>query len=82
MNCFGNVYKVREDYKRLAYLIQSTAGDYLKKVHMRLYGNQKGFQLVWSLFDESFIRADPDYDIENIRKYFENDFLKVTPPEV
>ena len=85
-NAFGTVLNVDRDYKKMNYLIASTAGDVVKKVHVGLYNSgilQDGFRLMFSLFDEFLIEVSPGKSIEDIKKYFEiYDFIKIKIQEV
>lgn len=85
-NVFGTTLSVDKDYKKMSYLIQSTAGDVVKKVHYGLYTSgifKDGFRLIFSLFDEFLIEVAPSKKIEDIKPYFElYDFIKIKVQEV
>jgi hypothetical protein len=72
INYFGTKLYVPEKYKRLGYLIQSTSGDLLKKIHITYYKNNPKFIIVWSLFDEMFIKGDINEYKEFMKNYFSN----------
>ena len=85
-NVFGTVLNVDRDYKKMNYLVASTAGDVTKKIHVGLYNSgilHEGFRLIFSLFDEFLIEVSPGKSIEDIKKYFEiYDFIKIKVQEV
>jgi hypothetical protein len=78
-NVFGRVVTCSEKYKRLGYLIQSTGGDLLKELHVKLYEEKnKQFKLIWSLFDEFLVKGDISQFCELVKKWYPNLDVKVT----
>ena len=60
LKMFDRFIQIDHSYKRLSYLNQFTAGEFLRWMHRKVYQKEgKDFQIIWSLFDEFLIEGNP-----------------------
>jgi hypothetical protein len=76
-NYFGRTIVCGEKYKRLGYLIQSTAGDLIKELHNKIYEKERGFKIIYSLADEFFLKGNVDEFIKLINLSYPDLRVKV-----
>jgi hypothetical protein len=76
-NYFGRTITCDEKYKRLGYLIQSTAGDLIKEFHNQIYEKERKFKIIYSLADEFFLKGNVEEFVQIVGKSYPDLKVKV-----